>query len=95
MNEELEMQMADLVQSQSPEEAAAFVNAMREAQVSEEQINDIRILLFAVLEDPTGYEDFAEYLAEIGLSGIAPPQFDIGFLMTLLGFIGLTQRSLF
>jgi hypothetical protein len=96
MNEQLENYMADLLQERSPQSVQAFLAAIQEDGFSQQEIDDLRSVVMATLEDPENYDYLIRYLVESGLiqRGNFPEEFNIGFVMTVLGFVGAAQRAI-
>jgi hypothetical protein len=94
MNEELEMYMADFVQREAPEDVAEFVAAMQEDGITVEEVDEARQITMATLNDPQNYPQFAQYLLSAGLieQEDLPPSFDVGFVMSILGLVGVAQQ---
>lgn len=94
MNEELEMYMADLVQQVAPNDVAEFVEAIQQDGISPEEVDEVRQITMATLNDPANYPQFIQYLvsAELIEQEDAPPSFDIGFVMSILGLVGVAQQ---
>ena len=94
MNEELETYMADFVQRQAPESVGEFIEAIQENGVSQEEVDEVRQITMETLKNPENYPRFVQYLisAELIEERAAPPEFKIGFVLSILGLVGIAQR---
>lgn len=93
---DIETTMADLVLKESPEAVAEFLAAMQEDGMTQEEIMELRQQVYAVLQNRDSYPEFVDYLVSTGFINEeeVPPQFEIGFVMTILGLVGVAQRSM-
>jgi len=94
MNNEYEVMMADTLKRTAPELISFFMDAISRDGVSQEEIDQVRQMVLGVLRDRDMYPQFVEFLVSSGLVDRedAPKQFDIGFVMTMLGLVGIAQE---
>jgi hypothetical protein len=94
MNEELEMYMADIVQRAAPDDVAEFMEAIQEDGITQAEVDEVRQITLQTLNDPSNYPMFGQYLVDAGLieAEDLPPSFEIGFVMSILGLIGVAQK---
>jgi hypothetical protein len=94
MNDELEMFMADLVQREAPEDVAEFVAAIQQDGVTQAEIDEVRQITLQTLSNPNNFPNFIQYLLAAGLmtQEDAPSEFDTGFVLAILGLVGVAQR---
>jgi hypothetical protein len=95
MNEELELFMADLVQREAPQDVAEFVAAIQQEGVTQAEIDEVRTITLETLSNPDNFPNFIQYLLAAGLlqQEDAPSQFDTGFVLSILGLVGVAQQS--
>jgi len=94
MNDELEMFMADLVQREAPEDVAEFVAAIQQDGVTQAEIDEVRQITLQTLSNPNNFPNFIQYLLAAGLmtQEDAPGEFDTGFVLAILGLVGVAQQ---
>jgi hypothetical protein len=94
MNDELEMFMADLVQREAPEDVAEFVAAIQQDGVTQAEVDEVRQITLQTLSNPDNFPNFVQYLLAAGLLSQedAPGQFDAGFVLSILGLVGVAQQ---
>lgn len=95
MNEELELFMADLVQREAPQDVAEFVAAIQQDGVTQAEIDEVRAITIETLSNPDNFPNFIQYLLAAGLleQQDTPAQFDTGFVLSILGLVGVAQQS--
>jgi len=95
MNDELELFMADLVQREDPQDVAEFIAAIQQDGVTQAEINEVRAITLQTLSNPDNFPNFIQYLLAAGLleQQDAPAEFDIGFVLSILGLVGVAQQS--
>jgi hypothetical protein len=94
MNDELEMFMADLVQREAPGDVAEFVAAIQQDGVTQAEVDEVRQITLQTLSDPSIFPQFVQYLLAAGLMTPedAPAEFDVGFVLSILGLVGVAQQ---
>jgi hypothetical protein len=94
MDEQIEMYMAQLVQTEAPEDVAEFLAAIQEDGITAEEVDEVRQITMATLNDPTMYPQFAQYLvsAELIEANDIPQSYDAGFVLSVLGLVGVAQQ---
>ena len=95
MNDELELFMADLVQREDPQDVAEFIAAIQQDGVTQAEINEVRAITLQTLSNPDNFPNFIQYLLAAGLleQQDAPAEFDTGFVLSILGLVGVAQQS--
>ena len=95
MNEELEIFMADLVQREAPEDVAEFIAAIQQDGVTQAEVDEVRTITIETLSNPDNFPNFIQYLLAANLiqQEDAPVQFDTGFVLSILGLVGVAQQS--
>jgi len=95
MNDELELFMADLVQREDPQDVAEFIAAIQQDGVTQAEIDEVRAITLQTLSNPDNFPNFIQYLLAAGLleQQDAPAEFDIGFVLSILGLVGVAQQS--
>ena len=95
MNEELELFMADLVQREAPEDVAEFIAAIQQDGVTQAEIDEVRAITLQTLSNPDNFPNLIQYLLAAGLldQQSAPAEFDTGFVLSILGLVGVAQQS--
>jgi hypothetical protein len=93
-NEELEIYMADFILKEAPEDVTDFIDAIQQSGVTQEEVDEVRQITLETLKDPSNYPRFAQYLISTELleKKVVPPSFDAGFVLSILGLIGVVQR---
>lgn len=94
MNEEIEMFMADLVQREAPEDVAEFIAAIQQDGVTQAEVDEVRAITIETLSNPDNFPNFIQYLlaADLIQQEDAPAQFDTGFVLSILGLVGVAQQ---
>jgi hypothetical protein len=94
MNDELEMFMADLVQREAPEDVAEFISAIQQDGVTQAEVDEVRQITLQTLSNPDNFPNFIQYLLAAGLMTPedAPAEFDAGFVLSILGLVGVAQQ---
>lgn len=97
---EVERKMAETVKKEAPEDIAEFLGAMQEDGITVEEVDEVRQVTLAALNSPDAYPTLVTYLinAELIDPEDAPPNYDGGFVLAILGLVGaaeelVTQRS--
>ena len=95
MNEELELFMANLVQREAPQDVAEFIAAIQQDGVTQAEIDEVRAITLQTLSNPDNFPNFIQYLLAAGLleQQDAPVEFDTGFVLSILGLVGVAQQS--
>lgn len=95
MNEELEIFMADLVQREAPEDVAEFIAAIQQDGVTQAEIDEVRAITIETLSNPDNFPNFVQYLlaADLIQQEDVPAEFDTGFVLSILGLVGVAQQS--
>jgi hypothetical protein len=93
MNEELEMFMANLLQERSPQNVQSFIDEISEGGVDQEEVDTMREVVMRTINDPSTYSAMVGFLTRNGIidDGDAPAQYDAGFVLTMLGLVGIAQ----
>ena len=93
-NEELEVYMADFIMREAPNDVVEFIEAIQQAGVTQEEVDEVRQITLSTLRNPDNYPRFAQYLisAELIEKELVPPSFDAGFVLSILGLVGVVQR---
>ena len=94
MNEELELFMANLVQREAPQDVAEFIAAIQQDGVTQAEVDEVRAITLQTLSDPANFPNFIQYLLAAGLleQQDAPAEFDTGFVLSILGLVGVAQQ---
>lgn len=94
MNDELELFMADLVQREAPEDVAEFVASIQQDGVTQAEVDEVRAITIETLSNPNNFPNFTQYLLAAGLiqQEDVPAQFDTGFVLSILGLVGVAQQ---
>jgi hypothetical protein len=92
MNDELEVFMADLVQREAANDVQEFIAAISEDGVTQAEIDEVRAVTVEALNNPASFPNFVQYLLRAGLIEEAPQEYDIGFVLTILGLVGIAQN---
>lgn len=92
--EAIERFMADLVQREAPQEVANFVNEISQNGVTQQEVDEVRQQAIMALQEPSTFPSFIRYLVASNLieQKDAPKEFDVGFVLTILGLVGVAQQ---
>jgi len=90
---ELEKFMAEKVQSEAPDEANEFLEGIQEDGLSAEEVDEVRQVTLAALKSPDAFPQLTAYLvnAELIDEEDIPKEYDGGFVLAILGLVGLAQ----
>lgn len=90
----LEAAMADFVLKEASEEVKEFIEAIQENGVTQEEVDEARAITTETLTNPENFPRLAQYLvaAELIAQEDVPSQFDVGFVLTILGLVGVAQQ---
>lgn len=93
MDRELELFMANFVQEKAPNDVADFVAAIQEGGVDQEEVDVLREVVMRALQDPSTFPAMIGFLIRNDLltQEDAPTQYDTGFVLTMLGLVGVAQ----
>ena len=93
MNEELEIFMANLLNERSPQNVQNFIDEISEGGVDQEEVDTMREVVMRAINDPSTYSAMVGFLIRNGVidEGDAPDQYDAGFVLTMLGLVGIAQ----
>ena len=90
--EQLEQFMADLIMKESPEDAQEFIDAISQDGVTQAEIDEVRQVTVDALSNPETFPAFVRYLLRAGLIEEEPKEYDPGFVMSILGLVGIAQN---
>jgi hypothetical protein len=90
----LEAAMADFVLKESAEEVKDFIDAIKEDGVTQEEVDEARAITTETLTNPENFPRFTQYLVAAGLieQKDVPQEFDVGFVLSILGLVGVAQQ---
>lgn len=90
----LEQFMADLVRREAQEEVNQFIQDISMDGVTFQEVDDVRQQVIAAMQDPTAFSSLVRFLIASGLleQADAPTDYDFGFLLTMLGLVGVAQQ---
>lgn len=88
---ELENMMKEQVQQNAPEDVAEFIQAIQQDGLTAEEVDEVRQLVLAALRSPDGFKKLTTYLVTNGFleQEEIPPEYDGGFVLALLGLVGV------
>lgn len=91
----LEDFMADFVLREAQEDVREFIEAIQEDGVTQAEVDEARAITMETLSNPENFPRFAQYLiaAELIAQEDVPSAFDLGFVLSILGLVGVAQRS--
>jgi hypothetical protein len=74
--------------------AAELSEAMRDGDITQEDIDETRQFVIQTIEDPNLYPEFKRYMEDEEFPVSVPQSFDIGFMLFILGICGIAQRNI-
>lgn len=89
---QMEQFMADLVQKEAADDVQEFIDAISQDGVTQAEIDEVRAVTVEALNNPASFPQFVQYLLRAGLIEEAPQEYDIGFVLTILGLVGIAQN---
>jgi hypothetical protein len=91
----LELAMADFVKQQAPEDVQEFIEAITENGVTQEEVDEVRAITTETLTNPDNFPRFVQYLvaAQLIEQEDAPQTFEVGFVLSILGLVGVAQEN--
>ena len=89
---QLEQFMADLIMREAQDEARQFIDAISEDGVTQAEIDEVRQVTVDALRNPETFPVFVQYLLRAGLITEEPQEYDPGFVMSILGLVGIAQN---
>lgn len=91
---QLEQFMSDTVMREAQDEVQDFIAAIQQDGVTQAEVDEVRQQTLMALQDPTTYPSFIQYLVASGLleRGDAPAEYDVGFVLSILGLVGVAQQ---
>jgi hypothetical protein len=94
MDRELELFMTNLVKERSPGGVQEFISAISEGGVDQEEVDVLREVIMRAVSDPSTFPEMVGFLIRNDLIAEedAPTQYDMGFVLTMLGLVGVAQE---
>lgn len=94
MDRELELFMTNLVKERSPSGVQEFIAAISEDGVDQQEVDVLREVIMRAVSDPSTFPAMVGFLIRNDLIAEedAPTQYDMGFVLTMLGLVGVAQE---
>jgi hypothetical protein len=89
--EQIEQFMADFIMRESPEDAREFIDAISQDGITQAEVDEVRAVAVEALSNPETFPAFVQYLLRAGLIEEEPQEYDPGFVMSILGLVGIAQ----
>jgi phage shock protein A len=91
---ELEMFMAETVKREAAESVQEFIQEISQDGITPEEVDEVRQRVLTALADPSYFGELMQYLVASNLMDAedAPAEYDVGFVLSLLGLVGVAQE---